>query len=314
MRALSAIIGSNNAAGLITLDGRVVGDTPAQLVLPAEGISYLGVQPDAPRFYGVTRKLVFSGGMLKECPPDVEAYRWDGGLYEILLSCGELEAPRERRFPFSVARQTFEGAQAVLYYEDGLWLSLERGGRVQTGFLLHPSAETGALYISGRTLIAVAHGERDACLVLNERGAALGRLEADAIEIEGGCPVCVDRLGSLRGYEQRCRWRVEDGALRAGDPELGFFTREPLDCALGIWFLEAMLVGQDEEAMALFSPALSVDAAGVREFLGAYTMVRPHPANPRAAGIAERCDGLTEMRTIQFETDGKQILNILEES
>lgn len=314
MQAVSAIIGGGNAAGLITLDGRVVGDTPAKLVLPADGASYIGIQPDAPRFYGVTRKLTFSGGLLKTCPPDVEAYRWDENLYEIWLRCGELREPREKRFPFSVARAAFEGAQAVLYYEDGLWLSLERGGRVQTGFLLHPTAETGALYIIGRTLIALAQGERDACLVLNERGAPLGRLEADSIRVEDGAMVCVEGLSSLRGYEQRSRWHVENGELRAEDPDLGFFTREPNDCAPGIWFLEAMLAGRTEEALALFAPSLQVDAAGVADFLGDYAIVRPHPTNPRAAGIAERSDGLTEMRTIQFETDGKQILNILEES
>jgi len=314
MQAVSAIIGGSNAAGLITLDGRLAGDAPAHLVLPADGVSYIGIQPDAPRFYGVTRKLSFAGGILKHCPPDVEAYRWDGGLYEILLRCGELKEPPERRFPFSVARAAFEGAQAVLYYEDGLWLSLERAGRVQTGFLMHPRAEAGALYVLGRTLIALAHDERDACLVLNERGVPLGRMEADDIRVEEGQIVCVEGLKTLRGYERRSRWHIENGALMAEDPEVGFFGREPQDCAPGIWFLEAMLAGQTEEAMALFAPSLDVDAAGVADFLGAYAIVRPHPTNPRAAGIAERSDGLIELRTIQFETDGKQILNILEES
>lgn len=314
MQAVSAIIGGGNAAGLVTLDGRIVGDTPAHLALPADGVSYIGIQPDAPRFYGVTRKLRFSGGVLQQCPPDVEAYRWGEGLYEISLRCGELPEPRERRFPFSVARAAFEGAQAVLYYEDGLWLSLERAGRVQTGFLLHPAAEAGALYAANRTLIALAHGERDACLVLNERGVPLGRLEADDIRVEDGKIISVEALGGFRGYEQRSRWHIEDGELRAEDPETGFFSREPNDCAPGIWFLEAVLAGRTEEAMSLFSPSLSVDAAGVAAFLGNYAIVRPHPANPRAAGIAERSDGLIELRTIQFETDGKQILNILEES
>lgn len=202
----------------------------------------------------------------------------------------------------------------MLYYEDGLWLSIERGGRVQTGFPLIPDAEEGEILIAGRTLLALAHGPRDACLALNERFEPLGRVEADRIYFEEGAPVSVEALDSLCGYERRTRWQLEDGALTPGDTRTGFFTREPVPQAPGARFLEALLYGSAEEAEALLSPSLGLHAEDARGFLGEFSFVRPHPAHARLLGVARHTDGVTRMRTLTIETDGDQIVNILEES
>ncbi len=314
MQAVKAIIGAENAAGVVTLDGRILGDTPAMAALPTDGDCYIGLQPEAPRFYGVTRRLRFAGGRLTDCPPDVTAFDWGGGLYEILLCCGEMPAPRERRFPFVAARCAFEGALAVLYYEDGLWLSIETSGRVETGYLLHEEATKGTLAVSGRTLLAAAQGESGAALALDARFALLGRVEADTAEIEDGALVSLIRLDSQRGYEQRTRWTVEDGRLMPEKTETGFFTREPAPCPPAVRLLEAIMAGREDDAGALLSRRLGVSAAEARGFLGDFAYMRQHPADPRRIGVAAQREALTRLRVLAFETEGDQIVNILEES
>ncbi|MDO4572223.1 MAG: hypothetical protein Q4C13_02555 [Clostridia bacterium] len=314
MQAVSAIISAGNAAGVVTVDGRILGEAPVHVMLPAEGECYVGLHPERAGFYGVTRRLRFAEGRLRDCPPDVRAYGWRGGLYEIVIDCGVLPAPRPRRFPFTVARCAFEGAQAVLYYEDGLWLSLEKNGRVAAGFPLHEDAEAGELMPAGRALLAAAHGARDSLLMINERYEEAARLEAEDIRLEEGAAVATEPLGLACGYERRTRWRAEAGGLVSEAVETGFFNREPASCAPGLRFLEAMLAGLEDEAAAMLSPALKTGAAEARAFLGAFTLARPHPADPRAAGIAVYAEGVTELRTLLFETEGGQIVNILEES
>lgn len=173
------------ARAVILLDGVPVGRSPVTAALCGDGEHLVTALPVCTRadqaFYGVTRALTFSGGALSSGAPDTEVFDWGGGVFEAALHLPPLPAARPRTFPYTLAQLPWERQLAVLYYDDGLWLSVETGARVLAGFALLGTA-SGELSIQNRCLFAVTRdGPTEEALVLAPNRSVLLNVRADRI-------------------------------------------------------------------------------------------------------------------------------------
>lgn len=274
----------------LLLDGTMLGASPAFARVPRSGEYFLTALPlgeggAGDSCYGVTRALRFLDGALACGAPDVDVYDWGEGVFEAVLRLPSLDAGRQRTFPFTVAQLPWETPAmrerllAVLYYDEGMWLSVESSARVLCGFPM-PGLAQGELYTTMGCLVAVTRdGARQEALVVGPDRQARLRVQADELTVTDGCITAVDRLGTQRGHERRTRYRCHGARWDAEPSEIGFFTREPApvtDVAQAL--LEALLCGAADEALGYLSAALAggLDAAALAAFFGPFTGVRPY--------------------------------------
>lgn len=272
----------------LLLDGAMLGASPAAVCVPRTGELFLTALPlgegGGDSCYGVTRVLRFADGELTRGAPDVVVYDWGGGAFEAVLCLPSLPQARQRTFPYTVAQLPWETPAmrerllAVLYYDEGMWLSVESSARVLCGFPM-PGLAQGELYTTMGCLVAVTRdGARQEALVVGPDRQARLRVQADELTVTDGCITAIDRLGTQRGHERRTRYRCHGARWDAEPSEIGFFTREPApvtDAAQAL--LEALLCGAADEAMGYLSAALAagLDAAALAGFFGPFTGVRP---------------------------------------
>lgn len=273
----------------LLLDGAMLGASPAAVCVPRTGELYLTALPlgegGGDSCYGVTRVLRFADGELTRGAPDVVVYDWGEGVFEAVLCLPSLPEARQRTFPYTVAQLPWETPAmrerllAVLYYDEGMWLSVESSARVLCGFPM-PGLAQGELYTTMGCLVAVTRdGARQEALVVGPDRQARLRVQADELTVTDGCITAVDRLGTQRGHERRTRYRCHGARWDAEPSEIGFFTREPApvtDVAQAL--LEALLCGAADEALGYLSAALAggLDAAALAAFFGPFTGVRPY--------------------------------------
>lgn len=273
----------------LLLDGAMLGASPAAVCVPRTGELFLTALPlgegGGDSCYGVTRVLRFADGELTRGAPDVVVYDWGGGAFEAVLCLPSLPQARQRTFPYTVAQLPWETPAmrerllAVLYYDEGMWLSVESSARVLCGFPM-PGLAQGELYTTMGCLVAVTRdGARQEALVVGPDRQARLRVQADELTVTDGCIIAVDRLGTQRGHERRTRYRCHGARWDAEPSEIGFFTREPApvtDAAQAL--LEALLCGAADEALGYLSAALAagLDAAALAGFFGPFTGVRPY--------------------------------------
>lgn len=272
----------------LLLDGAMLGASPAAVCVPRTGELFLTALPlgegGGDSCYGVTRVLRFADGELTRGAPDVVVYDWGGGAFEAVLCLPSLPQARQRTFPYTVAQLPWETPAmrerllAVLYYDEGMWLSVESSARVLCGFPM-PGLAQGELYTTMGCLVAVTRdGARQEALVVGPDRQARLRVQADELTVTDGCITAIDRLGTQCGHERRTRYRCHGARWDAEPSEIGFFTREPApvtDAAQAL--LEALLCGAADEAMGYLSAALAagLDAAALAGFFGPFTGVRP---------------------------------------
>lgn len=273
----------------LLLDGAMLGASPAAVCVPRTGELFLTALPlgegGGDSCYGVTRVLRFADGELTRGAPDVVVYDWGEGVFEAVLCLPSLPEARRRTFPYTVAQLPWETPAmrerllAVLYYDEGMWLSVESSARVLCGFPM-PGLAQGELYTTMGCLVAVTRdGARQEALVVGPDRQARLRVQADELTVTDGCITAVDRLGTQRGHERRTRYRCHGARWDAEPSEIGFFTREPApvtDAAQAL--LEALLCGAADEAPGYLSAALAggLDAAALAAFFGPFTGVRPY--------------------------------------
>ncbi len=310
------------ARAVILLDGVPVGRSPVTAALCGDGEHLVTALPVCTRadqaFYGVTRALTFSGGALSSGAPDTEVFDWGGGVFEAALHLPPLPAARPRTFPYTLAQLPWERQLAVLYYDDGLWLSVETGARVLAGFALLGTA-SGELSIQNRCLFAVTRdGPTEEALVLAPNRSVLLNVRADRILLEDGQIAAIDRLPSQRGYERRTRYRLVNGAFAADPPETGFFTHAPEPVADPVRaLLESLLAGDAPSAADYLSPSLreGLDAAALADFFGPFTGVRPFFLEPDVLGLTlEPAGDAIPCRRFRFLLDDDGRIDNIEEA
>ena len=332
---------------VLLLDGALLGPSPAIARIPPDGERFLTALPLGEggagcSCYGVTRALRFAGGAVCAGAPDVDVYDWGGGVFEAVLHLPALWPGQPRTFPFIVAQlpwelpATRERLLAVLYCDDGLWLSVESSVRVLCGFPLLGTAE-GELYTTMRCLVAVSRdGERQEALVLGPDRQERLRVQADQITVTDGCITAIDRLPTQRGHERRTRYRCHGTQWDAEPPETGFFTHDPAPAAdAPLAMLEALLAGEAEEALSYLSAELraGLSAEELTAFLGPFVGVRPFflpcggasgdsqedavpdvPAGARVLGLLSTPeDGVTRCRRFCFTLAADGSIDNIEE-
>lgn len=317
MQCVQGWITVKNTSAVILLGGVPAGDAPCLLTLPATGTSYVTAAPlrDAARHYGVTRRLRFLDGKLEDSLDNVSVYDWGHGLFEAEMWCGELSPEGERVFPYTLSQLPYEGMSAVLYYENGLWLSLESGRRLLCGFSLGAARE-GELLTLGRLLVAIARGQKAAARVIAPDRSQLVFLSADSITVENGQLVTLERLRTQRGHERRTVYRAEGVQLVADEPQIGFFSHAPTaPASLPLACCEAVLLGQYAEALSMMSGELqsSLNEDSVREFFGEFAAARPFLSDSGVVGLVlPPQNGVFPIRRLCFELEGERISNITE--
>lgn len=317
MQCVQGWITVKNANAVILVNGVPAGDAPCLVTLPANGTSYLSAAPlyDAARHYGVTRRMRFTDGRPEGGLDNVSLFDWGGGLFEAELWCGELRGEEERAFPYTIAQRGYEGMNAILYYENGLWLSLESSRLPLAGYWLG-AARTGELVSLGRLLVAVAHGTKDtARIVAPDRSQKLF-LSADSIRAEGGQLIVTERLRTQRGHERRTVYRAEGTELLTSRPQIGFFSHSPTEPAsIPLACCEAVLLGEYREALSLMDDALArtLDEAAVQEFFGEFAAARPFLTDSGTVGLVLAPeDGIFPVRRLDFSIEDGKIANITE--
>lgn len=310
------------ARAVILLDGVPIGRSPVTAALWGDGEHLVTALPVCTRadqaFYGITRALTFSGGALSSGAPDAKVFDWGGGVWEAELRLPPLPTARPRVFPYTLAQLQWERQLAVLYYDDGLWLSVETGARVLAGFALSGAA-SGELSIRNRCLFAVTRGgSGEEALVLAPNRSVLLNVRADRILLEDGQVAAIDRLPTQRGYERRTRYRLVDGVFAAEPPETGFFTHAPGPVTDPVRaLLESLLAGDASGAADYLSPSLreGLDAAALSDFLGPFTGVRPFFLEPDVLGLTRAPIGdAIPCRRFRFLLDDDGRIDNIEEA
>lgn len=331
LRVCAKTPGTRDCRAALLLDGALLDTSPATATIPADGERLLTALPlggATPGYgcYGITRALRFVAGAPCGGAPDVDLYDWGGGVFEAVLHLPSLCPAPRRIFPFTVARLpweppgTRERLLAVLYRDDGLWLTVENGARVLCGYPMEGDAE-GELYTTMRCLVAVTRdGERQEALVLGPDRRERLRILADRIDVADGCITATDALPTQRGHERRTRYLCRDTEWEAETPETGFFTHAPRPAAsAALAMLEALQCGAPDEALSFLSPVLrdGLDGAALTEFFGAFSGVRPYfTAVPERVvlGLTDACEaGVTRCRRFSFSMDAQGRIDDIEE-
>lgn len=325
---------------LIEVNGHPAGEcgTDSHIALPLSdsGDYYVALLPlsddaDA-RLYPVTRKISFENGSISTRPaPDVGVCAWPGGVYELTMRAGRLRCDAACRIPYRVDRMEprLNGRmfQLTLYYENGLKLSVEEGGRALGGYALGEGAggSLGVVELAGVPFVAVrTHGKTgERVLLLSANMEEALDVSAKAVQVAGDAVEAIDPLGTLLGHERRIRYTYEkEGDFVPSSPETGFFTRAPqrprgtLERAIA--FAEAVREGFEAEAMSYLTDDLasSVGFDALREFLGTFTVARPpvSDASGRYIGLIATEEGnlcCARLYEFEFAQDGR-IENITE--
>lgn len=318
MQCVQAFITVKNTDAAVLLDGIPVGDAPQLLTLPANGTRYVTAAPlrDAAQHYAVTRRLRFENGQLCDTGESVSIYDWGRGLFEAELWCGEFPRQQEPAFPYTLMQMPYESMTAVLYYENGLWLALESGRRLLTGFSMGDARE-GELLTMGRLLVCISHGKKDFARIIAPDRTQPAIFSADRIGVEDGLLVTVEGLRTQRGHERRTAYRADGAQLVLQSQQIGFFTHAPkTPHSLPIACCEAVLYGQSAEALSMFEDSLrqSLDVSAVEEFFGSFSAVRPFLADSNIVGLVQPLqDGVCPVRRLQFTVENDRITDITEE-
>lgn len=332
MRCCNAIVTTRPKMAAVACDGHLLGVGPQRVLLPETGSSVLQVFPLLHEYVPASCLLTLSGGTVQKVSPGQTLFDW-GDLLELSIECSSVPKASKRLFPFTIARLQVENRMAILYYENGLWLSVEAGGRVLAGYPLGEDATSGELYAAGRMIVAIGHGAGDAALALNERAENILSLHADKITYADGLLESTENLPCQSGLQKRIVWTLGNGAVMAGKEETGYFTRkENADIALPMRFCEAMLYGREDLAVQMLDTELAqqMKPEELTEFLGTYSAVREHPAQAATVGLVqpqstslpngedvwpqESDTQILTVKKFQFEQNSGRIVNIVDES
>ncbi len=329
-----------DAPSLVEVNGCPAGECgpSAHVALPLSdsGDYYVGLLPlsdtnDA-RLFPVTRKISFLGGSISVRPaPDVDVCAWPGGVFELFMHAGRLRCGSACRAPYHIDRiEPRLGGRVfrlTLYYENGLKLSIEEGGRSLYGYALG-EGDGGALSLvdfGGAAHVAVeAHSPgKKRLLLLSAAMEEVLDVSAASVRMAGDEVECIDPAGTLLGHERRVRYRYAKGSgFVPGPAETGFFTIPPraphgtLERAIS--FAEAVREGFEGEAMACLAEDLAstISFGALGEFFGAFTAVRPpvSDGSGRFLGFITEEDGnLSSARLYEFEfSEDGRIENITE--
>ena len=174
----------------LLLDGAMLGASPAAVCVPRTGELFLTALPlgegGGDSCYGVTRVLRFADGELTRGAPDVVVYDWGEGVFEAVLCLPSLRRRGSGRSPYGGAAAVGDAGQrerllAVLYYDEGMWLSVESTRGVLCGFPM-PGLAQGELYTTMGCLVAVTRdGARQEALVVGPDRQARLRVQADEL-------------------------------------------------------------------------------------------------------------------------------------
>lgn len=309
-----------NANAAVTLGGAVLGRAPQLVTLPADGDAFIGALPlsGGRRLYGVTRHLRIENGSPLPVPGgDVTLYDWGGGLFEAELNVGELPGEQRASFPFTIMQMPWEGANAILYAEDGLWLAVEAGGRVQYGFSLG-SGTGGQLAVRERLLIVATQGSDARGMVIARGGKVLLSLFADQVTLTDMGLETIQSLPTQRGHEKKTVYRIQNGSISEVSGDTGFFTREPGEIvSVSRALCEAILYECPEEAFSYLTPALqkTLTAEKLSGFLPAFDAVRELELAGGTLGLvlSVNADGIVPVQRVTFLTNGEKIANIITE-
>lgn len=309
-----------NADAAVTLGGAVLGRAPQLVTLPADGDAFIGALPlsGGRRLYGVTRRLRIENGTPLPVPGgDVTLYDWGGGLYEAELNAGELPCEQRASFPFTIMQTPWEGTSAVLYAENGLWLAVEAGGRVQYGFSLG-NGTGGQLAVRERLLLVATQGSDARGMVIARGGKVLLSLFADQVTLTDTGLETIQRLPTQRGHKRKTAYRIQSGSISETSAETGFFTREPDEIvSVSRALCEAILYACPEEAFSYLTPALqkSLTVEKLMGFLPAFDAVRELELAGGTLGLvlSVDADGIVPVQRVTFVANGEKIANIVAE-
>ncbi|MDR0841665.1 MAG: hypothetical protein LBN26_09860 [Christensenellaceae bacterium] len=321
---------------LIEVNGQMLGECTADthVALPASDtgdyyVSVIPLRPEEPR-WAVTRKVRFEGGLLTGAPAaDVSICSWPGGVYEMCMHTGQAALRHGAGFPRTLDQLSYSIGNhrrtLTLYYEGGLRLCIEDGGKPRTGIALgEGSYGTLAVYTTGgRQFAAVrtADAAGEQLLMLdNDLNAAL-EIAAAHITLEEDGICAIDPIGTLLGHERRIRYSYSAGAFVSAQPETGFFTcayaRPAAGVQLATAFCEAVREGFEQEAIGYLAPELeqAFNFDEIKDFLGDFQHCRP-PLSDQSGTllglIAQEEDRLSSARLYAFTFEDGLIADIAE--
>ena len=321
---------------LIEINGNFLGEASAHahvaMPLSDTGNYYvcaipLTDQKNIKRF-AVTRKLAFKGGNL--CEPeaeDVKVCAWPGGVYELELFPGAFPEKKILPFPYVIEEVCWrEGTRelcCILYFENGLKLSVEESHRILAGYSFGDGRE-GKLTLldmgEERVLLVKSSSETQQRLTaFHFSGEVIMDLFADEVCVEEGCPAAIQRLGTLKGHERRRKYDLKNGVFIQAVEEIGFFTRAEPEVKdmreVAICFCEAVREGFFEEAEKYLDDSIltGLDLVEVQEFIGDFVCCRTPFSDPSGSllGLIRKGEGRIEKTDLyRFTFENGKIANI----
>lgn len=330
MRSIATMIVTSRTTGMLLVNqlpaGQVGPDEAISVPMPDEGHCFLTFLPYDDHALPLHKLLHWHEGrprLDEACKGGVELTLWPHGRTDAYLLPREVaEPPAPTLVPELWLRQPFslEGRSltASLVYQGIPYLVIDDGqGTVELEQplpCLEQPMDLRVVECEGR-LGVVATGQVQgrpwACLAAqNDEGFAVGLNQAcDEMAVDETGATLLEYLGDTAGHVQRTRW-TPAGSQR----DLAFqddAPRSPVTAQQGaLCLLEALLLGQDEEAVACLSQPLreALSAEQLREYLGPFTgIVASTTAREQTetqvcwATLRPTAPGVQEARSIIFE-------------
>ncbi|MCE5235473.1 MAG: hypothetical protein ABFC62_07705 [Clostridiaceae bacterium] len=326
-----------DAHALIEVNGQYIGecDRMSYVAMPVSdsGDYYVCALPleDAGSRYPVTRKLSFEAGAISAPhAADVKVCAWPGGVYELFLETGSFLARVRTPFPHTIDTLDYMAAKRrrtlTLYYENGIRLSVDEGGRTLAAYALGqgdggslaPFAAGGMQFFK---VTAALEDKRTRLLLLDKNLDAALDITADAVRTEEETVEQIVYLNTLQRHERATRYKLAENAFEAYEEETGFFTHDyaypKTRLHLVQSFCEAVREGFEEEARGYLTDGLNEEFsfAEIKDFLGNFAAARPpvSDGSGRYMGLIEQeGERLSSARLYEFSFEGEKIADILE--
>ncbi len=268
----------------------------------------------------VTRRLRFEGGVLEagSVADDVRITVW-GNMFEVCLSPVIIPMPAQRGAKSfgSIRFASHTGAVTVeLIWDSGLRLVVTPAGEgVPFAFDIGEgnSGTLASLDVGRERLLAVSItadiGER--LLLLDPSFDTLLDVSGATAGIYDGYPTVTDGDG-LSCYRRRTRYEYRAGSFTALADEFAPMANE----SIALRFCEAALLKRFDEALALLSDDLGLDASDISDFLGEFKFCRYAPSCSSAGsdivGLFEQEQTVMRPRLMRFELSNELITDIEE--
>lgn len=322
---------------LIEVNGQYIGecDHASFVAMPISdsGDYYICALPlgDSDFRYPVTRKMSFeSGAISAPHASDVKVCAWPGGVYELFLQTGSFL--KSARLPFPHTIDTLEYSvlkrrrTLTLYYENGLRLSADEGGRTLAAYALgQGDGGSLSLFTVGERrfakVLAELEDKKVRLLLLDTRLDAALDVTGDAMRTQGETVEQIVYLDTLQKHERVTRYHLVENAFEAYEEATGFFTHEfaypRTHLHLVQAFCEAVREGFEEEARGYLTDDLNAEFSFVeiKDFLGNFASARPPVSDlsGRYMGLIEQeGDRLSSARLFEFSFEGEKISDIAE--